>query len=144
MKDRIMELLNTESLSASKFADIIGVQRSSMSHILSGRNNPSLDFIQKIMRSFPNINGDWLISGSGDMTKNQNSPSLFQELIKEGKSAPYQGSQAPKLKKEIAENVYSKPDQSPDLDATAFVSGKKIEKVVVFYTDKTFREYNPG
>ncbi len=79
MKDRIIQLLNSEGLSASKFADIIGVQRSSMSHILSGRNNHSLDFIQKIMRSFPHINGDWLISGSGEMSKNQDSSSLFQD-----------------------------------------------------------------
>ena len=83
MKDRIIQLLNSEGLSASKFADIIGVQRSSMSHILSGRNNPSLDFIQKIMRSFPHISGDWLIPGSGEMSKKQDSASLFQEVIKE-------------------------------------------------------------
>lgn len=144
MKDRIIQLLNSEGLSASKFADIVGVQRSSMSHILSGRNNPSLDFIQKIMRSFPNINGDWLISGSGEMTKNQDSQSLFQEVIKEESPAPYPSSQPPKLKKETSETPKNKLDQMPDLDMSAFLSGKKIEKVVVFYSDKTFKEYNPA
>lgn len=144
MKDRINQLLNSEGLSASKFADIIGVQRSSMSHILSGRNNPSLDFIQKIMRSFPNISGDWLISGSGEMTKNQAPVSLFEEVIKDENPAPYPTSQPPKLKKDTIESTHNKPNQSPELDMSAFVSGKKIEKVVVFYTDKTFREYNPG
>ncbi len=144
MKDRIIQLLNSEGLSASKFADIIGVQRSSMSHILSGRNNPSLDFIQKIMRSFPNINGDWLISGSGEMTKNQDSPSLFQEGIKDEGPVPYQSSQPPKLKKETSEVAQNKTDQMPSLDASAFLSGKRIEKVVVFYSDKTFKEYNPA
>lgn len=139
-----MELLNTEGLSASKFADIVGVQRSSMSHILSGRNNPSLDFIQKVMRSFPHVSGDWLISGGGEMTKNQGSASLFQEVINDETPTPYSASQPPKLKKEVAENPHNKPDQAPELDMSAFVSGKKIEKVVVFYTDKTFREYNPG
>ena len=143
MKDRIMELLNTEGLSASKFADIIGVQRSSMSHILSGRNNPSLDFIQKIMRSFPHVSGDWLISGSGEMTKNQASTSLFQEAIND-ETAPSYSNQPPKLKKEIVDNKLNKPEQSPELDMSAFVSGKRIEKVVVFYTDKTFKEYNPS
>jgi transcriptional regulator with XRE-family HTH domain len=139
-----MELLNTEGLSASKFADIIGVQRSSMSHILSGRNNPSLDFIQKVMRSFPHVSGDWLISGRGELTKNQASASLFQEAINDETSTPYPTSQPPKLKKDVAENAQNKPDQIPELDMSAFMSGKKIEKVVVFYTDKTFREYNPG
>lgn len=144
MKDRIIQLLNSEGLSASKFADVIGVQRSSMSHILSGRNNPSLDFIQKIMRSFPNISGDWLISGSGEMTKNQASASLSQEMVKEEDSAPYQTGLPPKLKKENAEATQNKSDQMPDLDMSAFLSGKKIEKVVVFYSDKTFKEYNPA
>ncbi len=144
MKDRIVELLNTEGLSASKFADIIGVQRSSMSHILSGRNNPSLDFIQKVMRSFPHVSGDWLISGRGEMAKNQGAASLFQEVIKDEDPTPYPANQPPKLKKEVNETSHNKPDQIPELDVSAFVSGKKIEKLVVFYTDKTFREYNPG
>ena len=144
MKDRIIQLLNSEGLSASKFADIIGVQRSSMSHILSGRNNPSLDFIQKIMRSFPDVSGDWLISGSGEMSKKQDSSSLFQEVIKEEDPAPYQSNQPPKLKKETPETTENKGDQMPDLDMSAFLSGKKIEKVVVFYSDKTFKEYNPA
>jgi len=144
MKDRIIQLLNSEGLSASKFADIIGVQRSSMSHILSGRNNPSLDFIQKIMRSFPDVSGDWLISGSGEMSKKQDSSSLFQEVIKEEDPAPYQSNQPPKLKKETPETTENKGDQIPDLDMSAFLSGKKIEKVVVFYSDKTFKEYNPA
>ncbi|MRT92731.1 helix-turn-helix transcriptional regulator [Ancylomarina sp. 16SWW S1-10-2] len=144
MKDRIMELLNTEGLSASKFADIIGVQRSSMSHILSGRNNPSLDFIQKIMRSFPDVSGDWLLSGGGEMTKNQASAPLFQETINDETPGSYSANQPPRLKKEAPTSTLNKPDQSPNLDMSAFVSGKKIEKVVVFYTDKTFKEYNPS
>ena len=144
MKDRIIKLLANEGLSASKFADIIGVQRSSMSHILSGRNNPSLDFIQKIMRSFPQISGDWLISGSGEMHKNHEAASLFQEVIKDEEPAPYYSPQPPKLKKEPVEAPQPKADQMPDLDMTAFLSGKKIEKVVVFYSDKTFKEYNPA
>lgn len=144
MKDRIIQLLNSEGLSASKFADIIGVQRSSMSHILSGRNNPSLDFIQKIMRSFPHISGDWLISGSGEMSKNADTGSLFQEIIKDEEPAPYQAAQPPKLKKEVPETPKSNSEPMPNLDMSAFVSGKKIEKVVVFYSDKTFKEYNPA
>ncbi|RXQ88457.1 XRE family transcriptional regulator [Ancylomarina salipaludis] len=144
MKDRIIQLLNSEGLSASKFADIIGVQRSSMSHILSGRNNPSLDFIQKIIRSFPHISGDWLISGSGEMSKNSGTASLFQELIKEEEPVPYQSAQPPRLKKDVPDTPKSKDEEMPNLDMSAFVSGKKIEKVVVFYSDKTFKEYNPA
>ncbi len=144
MKDRIIQLLNSEGLSASKFADIIGVQRSSMSHILSGRNNPSLDFIQKIMRSFPHVSGDWLISGSGEMSKKSDSGSLFQEIIKDDEPEPYQSAQPPRLKKEVSETAKPQSEPLPNLDMSAFLSDKKIEKVVVFYSDKTFKEYNPA
>ena len=70
IKDRILRILTSENLSSSKFAEIVGVQRSSISHILSGRNKPSLDFLQKILSNFPTINGDWLIIGKGEMFKN--------------------------------------------------------------------------
>jgi len=141
MKNRIVQLINSEGLTSSKFADTIGVQRSSISHILSGRNNPSLDFIQKILASFPRINSDWLISGSGEMYKSQDSPSLFSEPETEHFPLENQSNQPPKLKRESALNT-SKPE--PMLEMNSFVPGKQIEKVVVFYTDKTFKEYNPS
>ena len=78
MNKRIELILKTKNISASKFADEIGVQRSSISHILSGRNNPSLDFIQKILKRFPDINSSWILTGSGTM---YNSPNLFSSEI---------------------------------------------------------------
>ncbi len=67
MKERLVQLLDLEQLTPSKFADIIGVQRSSVSHVVSGRNNPSFDFIQKTLNAFPGLNADWLILGKGSM-----------------------------------------------------------------------------
>ncbi len=63
MKDRIQKILTLEQLSAANFADEIGVQRSSISHILSGRNKPSLDFVQNVLNTFNRINPMWLLSG---------------------------------------------------------------------------------
>ncbi|PKQ67015.1 helix-turn-helix transcriptional regulator [Labilibaculum manganireducens] len=142
MKNRIVQLINSEGLTSSKFADTIGVQRSSISHILSGRNNPSLDFVQKILTSFPSIDPNWLISGMGNMYKSQDSPSLFQEP--EISRAPLETlpNHPPKLNKETINIPRSNPE--PMLEMSAFTSGKQIEKVVVFYTDKTFKEYNPS
>ena len=145
MKNRIVQLINNEGLTSSKFADTIGVQRSSISHILSGRNNPSLDFIQKIMSSFPQVNVDWLLSGNGEMYKKQNTQSLFTDMGTEQETieiASNQPNQPPKLRKETP----PKPSETPDpvLEMNSFVPGKQIEKVVVFYTDKTFKEYNPS
>ena len=61
--NRLLEILENNSLSASQFAEKIGVQRSSVSHVLSGRNKPSLDFIIKISNTFTDISLNWLING---------------------------------------------------------------------------------
>ncbi|MBN1596931.1 MAG: helix-turn-helix transcriptional regulator [Bacteroidales bacterium] len=69
MKNQLIKILETEGLSPAKFADEIGVQRSSISHILSGRNKPSYDFIMKIVERFPGINTEWLLTGYGSIFK---------------------------------------------------------------------------
>lgn len=69
MKDRIILLIKAKNLTAAQFADEIGVQKSSISHILSGRNNASLDFIQKILLCYPEVNMEWLMFGRGPLFK---------------------------------------------------------------------------
>ena len=65
MKDRISLLIKAKNLTAAQFADEIGVQKSSISHILSGRNNASLDFIQKILLCYPEVSMEWILFGKG-------------------------------------------------------------------------------
>ena len=67
MKGIIEEILTKYQLSSAQFADLIGVQRSSISHILSGRNKPSFDFIHKILLKYPEINAHYLITGQGSL-----------------------------------------------------------------------------
>lgn len=71
MKDRILKFLESEYISPAEFADKIGVQRSSMSHILNGRNQPSAAFIQKMLHAFPLVNSRWLLIGEGKMNITQ-------------------------------------------------------------------------
>lgn len=61
--DRIQLIMKANQLTASSFADEIGIKRSNLSHVLSGRNKPSLDFLAKIITHFPNVNASWLITG---------------------------------------------------------------------------------
>jgi len=68
---RLNVLLSHHGLTAASFSDKIGIQRSSVSHLLSGRNKPSLDFILKITAAFPEIDLDWLVNGSGDMLRSR-------------------------------------------------------------------------
>ncbi|HQL70889.1 MAG TPA: helix-turn-helix transcriptional regulator, partial [Bacteroidales bacterium] len=69
MKDRIAKILQEEGLTGARFADEIGVQASSVSHILSGRNNPGTDFLIKILERYRGINPEWLLMGKGEMYK---------------------------------------------------------------------------
>ena len=82
MKDRLQKFLNYEGLSRSNFAQIMGVQQSSITHILSGRNKPSFDFIEKMLQRFPKIAPDWLIMGKGPMYRT-NEPSSIPQTKQE-------------------------------------------------------------
>ncbi|MCA1757460.1 MAG: helix-turn-helix domain-containing protein [Bacteroidales bacterium] len=67
MKERIIAFLETINLGSSQFAGEIGVQPSGISHIVSGRNNPSLDFVLKVLNRYPDLSSDWLLFGRGEM-----------------------------------------------------------------------------
>lgn len=69
LNQRISKIIEYSRLTSSEFADAIEVQRSSISHITSGRNKPSLEFIIKIKNKFPELSWDWMINGEGEMTK---------------------------------------------------------------------------
>ncbi len=162
MKARLQTLLTSEKITPSKFADIIGVNRSSISHILSGRNNPSLDILQKVLIKFPHINPDWLMLGQGNMFRNKsadtnfskfNSNTLFEESANEDIEEP-----KPKIVEEEA--VLSKPAAKIEKNAhitelsdiiTQSTPEKKklneqdktLQKIVFFYSDNTFEIYKP-
>lgn len=72
MINRIQKIIQLKKLNSSAFADKVGVPRSTISHILSGRNNPSLEFIQKVLDTFPEIRTEWLVRGDGHMLKATN------------------------------------------------------------------------
>ncbi len=125
MISRIQEIMQEKKLSPSQFAEEIGVQRSGISHILSGRNKPSLEFILKILNRFPEVNTAWLLFGK------------YQEEEKE-------------LSRETKVNQPISEISKPNIPETGSVfskkiiqEDKKIEKILVFYQDRSFREYFP-
>ena len=61
MREKLLNLMKSEQLTASKLAELLDIQPSGISHILSGRNKPSFDLVQKILRRFPRVNPDWLL-----------------------------------------------------------------------------------
>lgn len=133
MQDQIQEILRREDLSSSQFADRIGVQRSSVSHVLSGRNKPGFDFIHKILESFPELNADWLITGNGEMYKGKKTPEeLFDGPFSEVSPAKEEKKVSAKVESTGLKSQYSREPED---------AGRKVERVIVFYSDKTFREY---
>ncbi|MBR3528471.1 MAG: helix-turn-helix domain-containing protein [Bacteroidales bacterium] len=67
MIDRINLILKAKNITARQFAEEIGIQPSGMSHIMSGRNRPSLDFVKKVINRYPEIDIKWLTFGEGEM-----------------------------------------------------------------------------
>ncbi len=160
MKERLLQLLDLEQLSPSKFADSIGVQRSSVSHIISGRNKPSYDFLQKTLKAFPGLNASWLMMGEGTMYEQMGksiSGNLFdpapdtpvelsQENIPVQESAPSEEPIAEEKEAEVPE-PFSDTDFSAAaeaLGAAGTKSSKKIVQVMVIYDDDTFRAFTPA
>ncbi|PKP39530.1 MAG: hypothetical protein CVT98_01460 [Bacteroidetes bacterium HGW-Bacteroidetes-15] len=137
MNDRIQKLLTSEGIQPTKFAEIIGVQRSSISHILSGRNKPSFDVIQSILRKFPRLNSEWLIMGSGEMYKKSIQTTLFDNPEIFARAEKSHNIVESKTQEVIEQNT-----QKPKAPENR-LNEKEIERVVVFFNDKTFTEYRP-
>lgn len=86
INDRIVELIKFLELSPTAFADEIGIQRSGLSHIMKGRNKPSLDVVQKIVTRFPDINLTWLVNGIGNISSS--TPSVINLQQKQAQATP--------------------------------------------------------
>ena len=110
---RLKNILDYYGLTASGFADIIKVQRSSISHILSGRNKPSLEFISKILSAFPEVDLTWFLNGTGEFLKST-TPLPKTEL------------------KPITSNPTEVSSTEDDL----------IDRIVIFYKDGRFKNYS--
>ncbi len=143
MKDRIIQFLRANNLTSTKFADEIGVQRSSISHILSGRNKPSFDFIEKMLLAYPDINAQWLITGKGNMYINQ--PSLFNQHENKKTEETFTPPES-NIQKPIeysTEKSISDQEKTEEVNVTQSMNFNSIERVIVFYTNGSFKEYKP-
>lgn len=144
MKDRIIQFLKEKNLSSTKFADTIGVQRSSISHILSGRNKPSFDFIEKMLIAYPDLNAQWLITGNGSMKLENHTKNYEPDLFNQIKSIKNETSQELNIQKPSEEKPVI--DNSSEEIVNKVLLNKQnssIERIVIFYTNNTFKEYLP-
>jgi transcriptional regulator with XRE-family HTH domain len=164
MKDRITEFLTKENISPAEFADKIGVQRSSVSHVLNGRNYPGASFLQKMLSSYKSLNPRWLLLGEGPMLEFKKSiaePSLFSfSAVQETAPSKSLFENASEIRpKEESETILEKTQiktetifpKSPisetkeeiNQKVNEIFNTKEVEKIVMFYSDKTFSVYTP-
>lgn len=171
LNDKIKLILAGKNLSPSLFADEIGIQRSSMSHILAGRNKPSLDIVQKIVKRFPELGTNWILDEEDVPLTNEHAererplqyPSMrgtksnvAQSALPGSKTEPGQGNsrmpfnnEKPNEEKLSLQSDKDEPHQAeagniaPIMSAPA-TSAKKVDKVIIFYSDGTFEEFKKG
>ena len=157
-KERIEKIMQQEEMNSAVFAAEIGIQGSTLSHILNGRNNPSLDVLKKILNRFRTISSDWLILGVGSMyrsEKQSQTPTLFdsidENVYKSGdsdsKTDEKKASQSlfiQQIKSPVAETVSEIPQEPtipvnyPSVESVS----KSVKKIIVYYTDNTFQEFD--
>lgn len=132
-------------LNASSFAEKIQVGRSSISHILSGRNKPSLDFVINIVNTFPEVDLYWLLNGTGTFPKNDSTNTapvthINTHLPKTEK--PENTSTTP-VENETVTTLFSDHNVTASQKNDSKIIGKKVSKIIVLYSDGTFKDYLP-
>ncbi|MGA3013567.1 MAG: helix-turn-helix transcriptional regulator [Bacteroidales bacterium] len=145
MTDRILEIIKYLHISPSDFAEEIGVQRSSISHLISGRNKASLEFVQKILSRYPEINIDWLLNGNGQMLNKQLQTTVKEELPFETEKNDdvMEPSIEPEKPKNQRETMNPEAPKIPLRKKLPEPYERQVEKIIYLYKDKTFREYYP-
>ena len=123
-RERIEALMKTLNVSARQFAAEIHVQPGTISNMMAGRNNPSLEVMKRIMERYPTLNPEWLIAGRGEMWRTE-----------PGKEPGLSDAQAPDPKNKTVRTVQKEEPQTPAAPP------KQIARIVVYYTDNTYEEF---
>ena len=148
---RIKKLMEKENLSPGEFSEMVGIQRSAVSHLVTGRNKPSLEVIQKILNTFRTLHSDWLILGVAPMYRGERQShelTLFDQI--EENADKQRDTPIQEAKKTIPENIVEKniPTQAVENSSSVSVSlpvmpqSKLVNKIIVYYSDSTYEEFN--
>lgn len=148
MRERIRQIMENENLTPAKFADRLQINRANISHILNGRNNPSLDVVTKILSGMPYINTEWLINGTGQMYKD----GFDMDSIPKEHDLFHQGPPVTPQEKETVvkpEGIdVNKPEKNIQVIENKIIDAqknndKKIRQIIIYYNDSTFETFVP-
>ncbi len=162
IKERIQKIIDIEDISSSKFAEKINVQRATISHVLNGRNMPSLDVVTKILLTFDTLNSDWLLFGKGAMYKKakQVPATLFDDEatnldtkdktetsieLEKPEAPPEEQNEDTEKTELVEEDIKSEIKNIPNISSSENMPQPKpmveAEKIILLNSDRTFTEY---
>lgn len=145
MNNRLKQFIAAENITQAQFADNINVVRASVSHVLSGRNNPGYDFIKAIMTAYPRLNIEWLMLGKGKMYKDDSPIVISEEPLLFSDSAPemaFAHEDAPTARENIKNDMRKGNSEmnTSEEKVQHIVKERKALKVFILYDDGTFQE----
>lgn len=144
MKERIEKIMQKTGLSSAMFAKMVGLKQAALSHILTGRNNPSLDVIMKINQAFPYINLEWLLYGKGEMgsieSKEMMDANIDTEIHNIDNSESFPSFKDASIKETIG---YHENDTPSIAETIKYIERpcKKIIEIRIFYDDGTYETF---
>ena len=146
MHEKLPILMKSEGLTSSRLAELLGIQPSGISHLISGRNKPSFDLLQKILRRFPNINPDWLLLDSEEMYRKENNAATKGDLLDASKSEmpAFSANQAEETNSTTERNNETKSGADVATILSAQTDGgsqRKVKRVILLYNDHSFESY---
>lgn len=169
INERFLKIMEHYNYSPSLFADEIGVIRSSVSHIVSGRNNPGVDLLQKVLKRFPEVSTDWLMMGIGEMLRQEGGQATSAELARAeakaladknlfaqpkaerrqmtlddftNEAVPAATQQSVTPGQPMAADTRSEPNGSPTISVQLNAAQPgKIKRITVFYDDNSFQDF---
>lgn len=148
MKEKFQLLIKNEGLTQSRLADMLEIQPANISHIISGRSKPGFELLQKILRRFPRINPDWLLLDSDQMYRKDGDEDL-ESTPQEGAKLNLTDKPAPSFDSLFENRVPSQEQNSESntqpqgAEIRRVVTGVEVERVVVLFSDGSFKSYNP-
>ena len=147
MREKLLNLMKSEQLTASKLAELLGIQPSGISHILGGRNKPSFDLVQKILRRFPQVNPDWLLLDRGEMYRalpteqdSQNNASNPMVATEDENQMLQENPSSNDSTAAMMPNNLSSPFSADAIGAVSTKHGK-VKRVIILFEDHTFESY---
>lgn len=146
MREKLLKLIKTENLTSSKLAELLGVQPSGISHIMSGRNKPSFDLVQKILRRFPNINPDWLLLDGEQMYRATPNSQTSENALFVTDSEPGQeihNTENLSEQSDLQETSVTIHNQTKIPAAIQSLQNRgNIKRIIVLYDDRSFESYD--